>query len=200
LAGDTLFGMPILGAALLWFFNDVDLLQRWTGEFPLWQQLITGVPIGLASAWLAESVLNLKKLRNVLEKYSKLLGNFKLNKPEMLWLSVCAGVGEELLFRGVLQWITIHFFGFWMGIGVTSILFIAIHGYLNPKNGNVFLYGFFLTTVIFAWGILNETYGIWTVIVAHATFDYYLLSRMEEPSIAPYPIVYKDEQEKKEEN
>ncbi|MGB1031760.1 MAG: lysostaphin resistance A-like protein, partial [Flavobacteriales bacterium] len=143
LAGDTLFAMPILGAIILGFFNDVSLADRWTGEFPWFQQLLLGLVIGIASAWLAETVLNLKKLNNVMEKYSGILGGFDLSKKEMAWLSICAGVGEELLFRGVLQWVAIEYLGLWLGIGVTSILFIAIHGYLNPKNGNIFLYGFF---------------------------------------------------------
>lgn len=200
LAGDTLFAMPILAVILLGFFNDVSLSERWIGTYPIWQQILSGLAIGLASAWLAETVLNLKKLNNVMDKYSGVLGGFQLSKLEMLWLSMCAGVGEELLFRGALQWIAIEYLGFWWGIGLTSILFIAIHGYLNPKNGNIFLYGFFLTTVIFAWGFLNESCGIWMVIVAHATFDYYLLSKMDEPSPEPYPILYKHEQEEKEQN
>lgn len=193
-------GMPLLGAVILFFFNDASLLDRWTGPFPIWQQLLVGVVVGLASAWLAEQILNLDKLNNVKEKYSNLLGSFDLSKKEMAWVSICAGVGEELLFRGVLQWIAIEYLGFCLGIGAISLLFIAIHGYLNPKNGNIFLYGFFLTTVIFAWGFLNERFGIWMVIAAHTMFDYYLLSKMEESSPIPYPIIYSHEQEEKEQS
>ncbi|MBK7566807.1 MAG: CPBP family intramembrane metalloprotease [Bacteroidetes bacterium] len=43
----------------------------------------------------------------------------------MLFLSFCAGVGEELLFRGAIQP--------WLGIWLTALLFI-FYTDLNPKD------------------------------------------------------------------
>ena len=116
----------------------------------------------------------------VRRKYEGLIGEFDLNQKEKIWISICAGVGEEILFRGFLQLIFIYFFGFWAGIIVNSVSFVAIHGYLNLKEGNIGLYGLFLTAIMILWAYCNELVGIWSVIIAHALFDIVLLSEVKE--------------------
>ena len=57
----------------------------------------------------------------------------KITRTDALFISFCAGFGEEILFRTGMQ----HY----LGILITSIFFVAIHGYLNPFNWRYSLYG-----------------------------------------------------------
>lgn len=183
LAGDTLFGMSLVGVMGLCVFFPEMIPSRLLGEELLFQQLLLGIPLGLVPAWLALKLLSSEMMNPVKRKYEGLIGEFDLNRKEKIWISVCAGVGEEILFRGFLQYVLIYFCGFWLGIAINSVVFVAIHGYLNPKEGNIGLYGLFLTAIMVLWAYCNETIGIWSVIVAHALFDIVLLSEVEEKTI-----------------
>jgi hypothetical protein len=86
-----------------------------------------------------------------------------LNLVDKIFLSFCAGFGEEILFRVGVQ----H----WLGIWITSILFIAIHGYLNPKKWRLSLYGILLLPFILSLGSWLSPMGIWFCIAAHFSYD-----------------------------
>jgi membrane protease YdiL (CAAX protease family) len=72
-------------------------------------------------------------------------------------------VGEEILFRGGIQP--------YLGIWVTSFVFILLHGYINPFNIALTLYGIFMVFISAGLGYLFEMYGIIASIVAHFLFD-----------------------------
>jgi membrane protease YdiL (CAAX protease family) len=83
----------------------------------------------------------------------------------LLFISVFAGVGEELFFRGVLQRIFIRLFkNAWAGILVTAIIFSAIHfqfyGFI-PR----FILGIILGLIYWYSG------SLWPAIVAHVVYD-----------------------------
>ena len=82
-------------------------------------------------------------------------------------------MGEELLFRGAIQ--------YWLGIWLTAILFVAIHGYLNPKNWKLSIYGVFMTFAIVGIGYFFEYFGIITAMSAHFMIDVYLFSVITAP-------------------
>jgi membrane protease YdiL (CAAX protease family) len=109
-------------------------------------------------------------MKPVMNKYAQLFGAFELNHSEMIYISICAGVGEEILFRGALQPL--------MGIILTSIFFVAIHGYLNPKNWRISIYGIFMTIAIIGVGYISIHIGLISAIFTHAMIDYYLILRM----------------------
>jgi membrane protease YdiL (CAAX protease family) len=96
-----------------------------------------------------------------------MLGRFRLNFSEVLLISLCAGVGEEILFRGAIQP--------FLGVAVTSVLFVAVHGYLNPKDWRLSVYGAFMTIGIASLGYLAETQGLLSAIIGHTIIDVYLL-------------------------
>jgi membrane protease YdiL (CAAX protease family) len=76
-------------------------------------------------------------------------------------------VGEEILFRGAIQP--------FLGVAVTSVLFVAVHGYLNPKDWRLSVYGVFMTIGIAWLGYLAETQGLLSAIIGHTIIDVYLL-------------------------
>jgi membrane protease YdiL (CAAX protease family) len=82
---------------------------------------------------------------------------------------VLAGVGEELLFRGLIQRILVRKYGRWTGIVIAAILFSAMH---------MQFYGFFprfLLGVVL--GILFAYSGsLWVAILAHFFYDAMLIT------------------------
>lgn len=178
MAAATLIGMPFIAWVIARFSDDLNLMERWTGPMVLWKQVLFGLPAGLIAGLAAKGVIALPFMKQERLRYSRMLGSFKLNLSEILFISMCAGVGEELLFRGVLQ---VHF-----GIVLTAFIFVAIHGYLNPKNWRISIYGAFMTAVVIGFGAMTEWIGIWSAVVAHFLVDVLLFSdlRKREPKMA----------------
>ena len=87
--------------------------------------------------------------------------------PLALLLSLSAGVGEEVLFRGLLQrWFSR--FGSWTGVVVPAGLFGLLHyGYGTPLQ----ILGPMLLGLVFGFLILRG-FSLWVTIAAHATFDF----------------------------
>lgn len=140
------------------------------GAAPVPQGLVAGMVLGLATAAGALILLAQPLLRPVALRYAALVGPFVPRRWHRVLLSLAAGVGEELLFRGALQ----H----WLGVPLTSILFVALHGYLDPRDGRLSLYGLYLVVCMLAFGTLGDTMGLWPVMLAHAVFDIILLERL----------------------
>jgi membrane protease YdiL (CAAX protease family) len=92
-----------------------------------------------------------------------LIAKFGLGWNEILFVSFCAGFGEELLFRGSLQYL--------LGIWTTAIIFVALHGYINPRDWRISVYGLFMTLAIASLGYATEHIGIWSAVVAHTIID-----------------------------
>jgi membrane protease YdiL (CAAX protease family) len=97
---------------------------------------------------------------------------FMLNKHtpselilNLIFISLFAGIGEELFFRGILQRLMIRAFkNPWSGIVITALLFSAFHlqffGFV-PR----FLLGMLLGAIYWYSG------SIWTAIIAHFIYD-----------------------------
>jgi membrane protease YdiL (CAAX protease family) len=87
----------------------------------------------------------------------------------LFFVAVLAGVGEELLFRGLIQRILVRKYGRWTGIVIAAILFSAMH---------MQFYGFFprfLLGVVL--GILFAYSGsLWVAILAHFFYDAILIT------------------------
>ena len=81
-----------------------------------------------------------------------------------------AGFGEEILFRACIQ----QYWGIW----ITAIFFVAIHGYLNPKDWRLSIYGLFMTFIIVIIGYMYQFFGLWSAIFAHFAIDLYLLKKL----------------------
>lgn len=170
----TITGMPLVAIIIDRFSERVDLRAALIGYEVLWKQIAFGVFAGVVIAVLAQLLILSPLLRNVNAEYANLLGRFKLSMNEIVLVSLCAGVGEEILFRGALQPI--------FGILITAIIFVAIHGYLNPKNWRVSIYGLFMTVAIYAIGVMSDYLGLISAIIAHTIIDIYLLFHLQKTS------------------
>lgn len=170
----TLTGMPLVAVIIDRFSERVDLRTSLIGYEALWKQIAVGIFAGIIIAIFAQLIVSLPFMRNVNTEYANMFGRFELNTSEIILISLCAGVGEEILFRGALQPI--------FGIALTSVFFVAIHGYLNPKNWRVSVYGIYMTIAICGVGLMADYLGLLSAIIAHAIIDIYLLRHMQKHS------------------
>ncbi|TVR77297.1 MAG: CPBP family intramembrane metalloprotease [Saprospirales bacterium] len=166
----TLFGFGIAGLILSWFTREPPLLEFYSGFYSIPVQLLTGYLFGLIWGYAAWGFIELKMMRKVKTNYGGIISRLNLKTRDVWFLSLCAGVGEELFFRAGLQPL--------LGIWITSIIFVAIHGYLNPRNWRISLYGLLLCFFIAGLGYMTEEIGIISAITAHMIFDVVLLKRL----------------------
>ena len=149
------------------------LLLGWS--IPL--QLLTGVGWGLLSSGIALFIITRKFFIREKHYYRSLILKLDLNNSKIIFISFCAGVGEEIFFRAAIQPM--------LGIWLTSLIFVALHGYLNPLNWRISLYGIVMVFIIASFGYLFEVAGLITVMTAHVIFDIVLLKLLQEKVSPP---------------
>lgn len=175
----TLFGLGGLGAALMAVFIPGSLSQLLHLNAAQFLK-VAGIGTLFASFSLIPLLLLLQSpyLRGTRSFFADLMADYRVQTWQIWTLSLCAGVGEELLFRGFIQ----HY----LGIGLTAILFVFLHGYLNPLNRPLFVYGLVLCAVSFGFGWICSLYTLPAAMIAHFWIDvallYYL--RKHQPSMA----------------
>jgi membrane protease YdiL (CAAX protease family) len=168
----TLLGFPALGALVVYLFEEhpAQFELNFLYPFQWFNQIALGIGVGLLFGFTAWRIVQLPQLNTVRAKYGGMIKNLQLNTGQIWFISICAGVGEELFFRAVLQ-------TYW-GVPITSIFFVAIHGYLNFKNLPLFMYGVAMTVFITVLGYLKIYTGLLTPIVAHTLIDVVLLQQL----------------------
>lgn len=115
-------------------------------------------------------------LQNTRKFFSGLIGQLNLRFIDILFISFCAGAGEEILFRGAIQP--------YLGVWITAILFVALHGYINPFNWRISIYGILMCLIIAGIGYLNDHVGLTSAIAAHFMIDVYLFKMLlTQPSV-----------------
>ena len=175
----TLIGFGLIGLAVAVFLQHrglADFLrpglalvdsQGWeravfSGK-PVGEQLLRGTIYGLIVSLNALWIIYHDFFTESREYFSNLVRNLRIGVPEIIFLSLCAGIGEELLFRGALQ----H----WGGIWITAIVFIGLHGYLDPRDRNIMIYGCYMTFAVAGFGYLYEQSGLIAAATAHTVVD-----------------------------
>lgn len=164
----TLFGLGSVGVFLIEFFQDRSFATIFQHGWEWELQLLCGLGYGLFSAWAAWQIVRSDILKPVRNYFVELFQQMNLRLADVIFLSLCAGVGEEILFRGAIQ--------AWLGIWLTSILFIVLHGYLNPTNWRISIYGFYMIFLSAGLGYLYQYIGMLSAMTAHFTIDLVLLA------------------------
>jgi len=78
-------------------------------------------------------------------------------------ISFTAGTTEEWLFRGAIQPL--------LGIWITSILFVAVHGYFRFKSRMHIIFGVFMLLLSLCLGLLFQQIGLISAMAAHVVYD-----------------------------
>ena len=170
LATATLVFMSLTGVVIMELFHDRKILEVLVGHYSWYYQLILGGLYGALTALAGWQLVKLPQLKDTNDFFTRLIGGLNLSNFQILYISICAGVGEEILFRGALQP--------FMGIWITSILFVFLHGYLNPNNLPLTFYGVYMVLVIAGIGYLAEYNGLLTSITAHFVIDWILITKL----------------------
>ncbi|PCJ89114.1 MAG: CPBP family intramembrane metalloprotease [Flavobacteriales bacterium] len=168
----TLIGFSLIGALIIKYGIGTSFGSVFQHGIAWYFQILIGLVYGFVGAWLGWKIIKSKLLIQTREFYRNILKDLELNIHEIIFISFCAGVGEEILFRGAIQ--------YYLGIWLTAIIFVAIHGYLNPKNWKLSIYGAFMTVVIAGMGWMFEEIGLLSAISAHFAIDAYLLKKLTE--------------------
>ncbi len=164
----TLIGFPVLAWPVLSFleidFLDIfEIADNQIYLVPIY--LGIGVSFGLFTIWLSET----DYFRSALEPINDVLSQFKITYFNAFFVSFCAGVGEEIFFRGAMQKV--------VGIWITSVFFILIHvfTFISLKNYRLNLYLILMVLFIAFLGWSTERYNLWVAIAAHFSYDLVLL-------------------------
>lgn len=167
----TLIGMPLIA----WIISCVaDLnfsLKEWFFPDNLGVQILIGLGYGVLVGFLASKISEQKFMTSVRERYEKIFSGIHITWFDVFFISICAGIGEEILFRFAAQSL--------IGIWLSAILFVAIHGYLNPKDWRISVYGLFMTVAAAGFGYFTVKYGLLTAIISHSVVDIYLLCQVK---------------------
>lgn len=165
----TLLGFGMLGLLLNSYLNDASFFSPFTFKESSFLGIAVGLFYGFTVAYISSFITEGPKLKEACRKYTDKIHALNLTFPQCLFLSLCAGLGEELFFRVALQ----PQFGLW----TTSILFVAIHGYLNPRS-YILVYGLFLVFIVAGMGFLYVKFDFWSAATAHFAYDLFLFKEI----------------------
>ena len=172
LAAGTLVGFGGVGILVIFFVLDVPVRTFLAGSKPYYIQIPVGLLFGFISAKAAWAIVEQPFLKEVKNLFSGIFRRMDLGPMGILFISACAGIGEEILFRGAIQPM--------LGVWTTAMLFVFLHGYINPFNLPLSVYGIYMTVVIGVIGMMALHLGIISAIMAHFVIDYVLLLRLTE--------------------
>ena len=162
----TLLVFPAIGLFLLWFFEDRSLTSLWS-VFEIDQLLnpinLIGLELGLLYGAIVLIVSQFPIFDELTDPQTRLLKKLNLNWADVIFVSFCAGFGEEILFRASIQT--------WFGPWITTLIFIAIHGYFSIKSAKKNLIGILLIPFILIISFAYETFGLWFCVAAHFSYD-----------------------------
>jgi uncharacterized protein len=163
-------GLAPLSLLLGWLLGHPPLRQFvWSLEYALWGVVATIPLVALFLAILKWPIGPLARVKHFCENEAEPLLHDS-SWSEIGLISLSAGVGEEMLFRGVFQAALTSWLGVPAGLGLASALFGLLHPISVPYMVMAAFLGLYLGTV---W-ILSG--NLLTVIVVHTLYDFAALS------------------------
>lgn len=166
--GITLFGLGGLGIGLMYAFVPEERKALSGLGFAEWYKaIVAGTLFAALSLPFLVGLLETPFLQPTRRFFAALMADYRVRWWQIWLLSACAGVGEEILFRGALQPL--------LGLPLTALLFVFLHGYLNPLNRPLFLYGILLCLVSAGFGYLFVAFSLPAAMIAHFWIDVVLL-------------------------
>lgn len=166
----TLLVFPIPAFAFLYYFEQLTFFEFVQIKNFKIVPIGYGLEFGFVYALICYVLMQAPFFDQVPTKIDSIIAQMNLKVRDGIFLSLCAGIGEELLFRSGIQ----TYFG-WL---ITSILFVAMHGYLNPFNWRFSMYGLIVLPFIFLISLGFNTFGLWFAIAAHFSYDAVLFTLM----------------------
>jgi membrane protease YdiL (CAAX protease family) len=152
-----------------WLFQQPPLNTFKSGLIGLSLGVAATLPIlaGLALV-IGMPVAPFQRLQRVFEEFGRpFFASYTV--IDLAILALLAGMGEELLFRGVLQAILDRWWEPWIGLLIASALFGALHALTPTYAALATLAGIYLG------GVWLLTGNLLVVIIAHGLYDFIAL-------------------------
>lgn len=151
------------------YLHEGWLVDLFNSNFTVWYQVSFGAGAGILASAMIYVIIHLPPVSNVLSDFSvfKALSKARFSIFDKTQISIFAGAGEEILFRGAIQPL--------LGNVLTSIIFIGIHGYFKFKSIGHVLFGIMMFGLSLMLGFLAAEIGLFAAMVAHAVYDLIML-------------------------
>jgi membrane protease YdiL (CAAX protease family) len=163
----TIEPLLILIAFAVFMFQKKPFLQIFVSNINPVFQLLTGCASGLLITFPLVYIYKSGFFSDVMDIFTDLISGFGLNIVDFILISVTAGVCEEILFRATLQPM--------LGIWLSSFIFILLHGYFNPKNLKILLFGVIMFVISVLIGSVYKWLGLFAAIGFHFAYDFRVL-------------------------
>lgn len=162
----------LLAWGILYFFQGVGFQAAFASSYPIAMQFIIGLLGGAAAAAVIYLTIQHPPVSEVLDDFYivRIIANTKFSAFDRFQLSLFAGAGEEVLFRGAIQPL--------LGIWWTSALFIGLHGYFRFQKPGHWLFGGMMFGLSMVLGYLFQYIGLVAAMTAHAVYDLIMLQMM----------------------
>lgn len=169
-AQQTLFGVLLL--AYWWLagrpYAALGLRVELGKDFPA-ASLSVGV---FAALWIGAHLLLVSRaggrkwLRCRAGRLLTFLPHTVQERNRFLVLSLSAGTGEEMFFRGFLLWYVNFYLGLWPAVFVSSLIFALVHLYQGWRNATLVAFLGVLFALSYVW-----TGSLWLAIFLHVIVD-----------------------------
>ncbi|MEX2657089.1 MAG: CPBP family intramembrane glutamic endopeptidase [Balneolales bacterium] len=165
----SLLAYLLITLLILHFLHEAPLASLFDHGFNIKVQGLAGAVCGLAAALLIGLVMFRTPVSVVLRDYMIVdaVADMRFSGFDRVQVSLFAGIGEELLFRGALQPL--------LGIWVTSVLFVGLHGYFKFASVKHLAFGGMMFALSVGLGSLYEWAGLAAAMAAHAVYDFVML-------------------------
>ncbi len=159
----------LLAYLIFRYLRETSLAEAFMHGYSLQNQLLIGIAGGGAAAGVISLIASRPPVSGVLNDFHivRIISQLRLTAFDRIQLSAFAGAGEELLFRGALQPL--------LGIWLTSLIFVGIHGYFKFKSAGHMVFGFIMFGLSVMLGYLFEYAGLIAAMTAHAVYDIIML-------------------------
>lgn len=154
-----------LGTLVIFFFQPGSWRELLSAGLSPELQLLTGLGCGLGAGTLAAVMMRLDAFQNISQDYPivGLIKQADLKQRDIFSISVMAGISEEWLFRAALQPL--------LGLWISSLIFVALHGYFKFQNAAQMAFGLFMLFLSLLLGLIFEYAGLPAAMLTHAVYD-----------------------------
>src|SRR5690606_20262385 len=159
----TLLGFGTAGVLVVEFYQERSFFELLLNGWKLHHQLWMGGLSGLMASGLALLVITRRFFEKEEAYYSGMISKLGLDFNGIVFLSLCAGIVEEIFFPAAVQPV--------LGIGGTPLLFVFLYCYLSRIIIRISVYGVVMVLIVIVFGYLFKFIRIFSAIVAHSVLD-----------------------------
>ena len=167
------------------FFYDSGIAKAFHHGFSINNQILTGIVSGCIAAGIIGFVVSRPPVSDILHDFYIVEAISKMNFSnfDRFQLSLFAGAGEELLFRGAIQPL--------LGIWITSLVFVGLHGYFKFKSAGHIVFGVMMFALSVGLGYIYKEAGLIAAMAAHAVYDIIMLKFVQIGEVIKEPDLAK---------